>query len=502
MSVSLPVKLLNTVLYGGTTAYRALARSGFRSVWIQDPELQNVWDFISMHFSDHGILPSHSVVKSRIPSFHVIPIEAIRSENAVSISEVLFNEYLYDQIYTVINKTERLNNADPMKAREYAMDALSKLHAGNSDVEFEDLSDCAEDAIREYEETSEGLNKGLSYPWPSLQRETMGMHPEELILVYGRPKSMKTFIALHIAVHAYVHSNARVLIISRELSVKQMRKRIIALLANIHYGPWRKASLSEEEKARVFNMLLSLGDNEKSGKSMWHENKHPSIRIASGHSRKYKGLELVRVLADEFEPDLVLDDGIYLAAGSMNNTKDPMDWRTLVDITQSAKRMAAEFKIPYLATTQAKRGNTPKKKKGEDLSASEILEDMNTFSYSDSFAQDCSLAIRAVKIPRDISNGNPQHLFLGLPAYREGSLSSFAVHGQPCVNFNEFNAEDYRKFRIDKKVAAEALRRDNELGDVPAGPTTSCDSFETQIPANIQSVKDFHIPKKNPRRRR
>lgn len=484
---SIALKLINSVLYGGTPTYRKIVRCGFRPEWLQDIELKRTWDMIVSHIMEYKITPSKSYVLERMPSFQYLDIFQIQQESPEALCQLLREFFVQSQLFGIFEKGFQLNNATPFEAAAFAAEALSKLSKNYAPVDTIDLTENIDGIMEDYDASSTMAAHGLLLPWQGLHNETLGMHLEEFILVFGRPKSMKTFVALYMAAYAYLFSHARILIISRELSKEMMLKRLVATLAEVAYGPWRKGRLTPDGRARVYGVLESLVQMESEQYSFKNKALPPAIRIASGHSRQYSGMDLVEALADEFEPDLVFDDGLYLAANNIKGA-DPTDWRIMTALTQGCKSFAGRNKIVYLATTQANRATTKKDK-------SEQLTDLDGFSYADSYAQDCSLALRVMKQKEDRVRKLPSYLLIGLPGYREGEMDAFAIHGQPCSNFTEFTPEDYERFGIDDGFIRHAVKEDTLLTDIPAGPTVSCDRYETEIPTSLrESFMPTQVP--------
>ena len=481
---SLPVRLLNTLIYKGPPAFRSLIRKGIRSEWFQDPEIRRAWALICDHFTVHHTLPSPVYIQERMPHFPLMEYVDISLENPTALLDLIREEYLQAQMYDVMEKGLALNESRPGDAAQYVRDQMQRLTSLVSPADTIDLSSSVDDIITEYETATVASSLGLEYPWPQLHHETLGMHPEQLLILFGRPKSMKTFMALHIAVHAYLVSGARVLIISREMSKEMMRKRIVALMAKVAYGPWRKGALSEWDREAVYSMLYGLTHIEAEMRSPFHTDMHPGIRIASGHSKEYRGLDLVAALVDEYMPDLVVDDGFYLASSGMDSRGGPMDWRVITSLTQRAKSIASLNKIVYLATTQANRAAA----KDDNIKA------LHVFSYADSFAQDCDLALRVMKVEENKRLGRPGYLLIGLPGYREGTMDAIAIHAVPCTDFSEIRATEMAEYGIDEELVQATTTYDDAHFTTPAGPDRSCDIVETEIPAQLDINMAEDIP--------
>lgn len=467
--------LLNSVLAQGMTAYRALIRRGFRDEWLRDGEMREIWGYMAQYVSLYRTLPTPTIMRARFPHFHYLPDAAVVQENVSALSSILREGYTRIQLDDAIAQAAKLNAADPIEATIWLSDRLRLLQKHAVDVEM--LHVLSMESVSEVEDDLMGLTEDalmLPYAWPSLQEETNGMQAGELILLYGRPKSMKSFLALYLACHAYIHSGARVLIISREMPKKQCRSRIIAILAEIAYGPWRKKRLHEHEKQSVIALLHSLVAMEK--QTTGFSGLSPCIVVVDGQSQRYGGMDLAQAMIDTVQPDIVLDDSIYLAATDLSKKSgagaDGMDWKTQAVVTQRAKLMAKANNVIYMATTQANRGQNNvagggRAKKGKEEEEEDRrerekakaivadLKDLQTLAFADAYAQNCDLAIRTVLIE------DHGMILLGFPGFREGKLGLLPIHGVPCSNFREMDRNDLSSKGIHEELLSAIYEQDN-----------------------------------------
>ena len=491
---SVPQLLLNSVLQQGTPAYRQLVRRGFREEWLREPELRNVWSIIHEHIARYRSIPSQTYIHERQPHFQFLDSAAIEGEHPLALADLLRTSYTQVQLDDMLEKGLQMNESDPHEAMAWMLEKMSRLRRMSSTVEILDMSSdvSCEEVEEEYERAASGDALSLALPWPSVEQEVMGLKPEELTLIYGRPKSMKSFIAFYMAVHAYFYSGARVLIVTREMSKEQCRKRIVALLAKVAYGPWRKGRLRQTEREHVFSLMRGLIGYERETYSAFQPGLHPCIRIVDGQHPGYGGMDLVQMLIDETEPDLVVDDSMYLAAHDNSNPSESMDWKVQSGIARSAKLLAKSNKIAYLATTQASKSSKNDKK--DQKAVIKEVTNLDSLAFSDGFAQNCDLAIRSVF--------RENYILLGFPGYREGRLGILPIKAEPCVDFGEIDKGDLADYELDEKVASAIYENDTRVDQhVPAGPDRSPDEDEKEIPADLHEA-DSMTPRKRAVRRK
>jgi len=294
------------------------------------------------------------------------------------------------------------------------------------------VSDEANDAVKRYEESqmNTGL-KGLPYPWDLLNEETRGMLDGEYIIFYGRPKSLKTWVALNCCTHAYQHANARVLIYTREMSPQQMMDRTICLLIGAPWEAYKKAILHTipYPDSRMFvNMEEAFYDlashmRQDENAMELEMGKRRSIIITSDREdRQYGGgVNGLRRKVEDHKPDLIFVDAVYLMRNDREGKKS-LKWTDQAAISQDLKDLAQDFKRPLIATLQANRASE------NDRGGSTA-----NMAYADAFAQDCDLGIEIIK---KRINKETNELILAVTASREMNIAGFAINGNPGGNFS------------------------------------------------------------------
>jgi len=279
-----------------------------------------------------------------------------------------------------------------------------------------------EELIREYllMKESEGI-MGVPYPWSSLNKETNGMLPEEFIVLYGRLKSMKTFVGCHIATHAYQYGNRRVMFYSAEMGPKQIIKRIVCSMCQLDYKAFKQGSLPRYQEDEFFKVMREREEDEKREATGGHR---PSLLITSDKddSHSIGGVGHIRAKAEEFEPDLIVVDSYYRLRDDRTGRND-YDWKVQAGIAQDLKHLAQQLQVPILGISQANRSSSKK----------EGAEGMEDASYTDATGQEADLGMRVVKGPKTPEG---TELKIIIAAAREIEAYGFALNVRPFTRFD------------------------------------------------------------------
>lgn len=275
-----------------------------------------------------------------------------------------------------------------------------------------------------------------------LNEQTRGMQGGELIVFYGRPKSMKTWILVDMMVECYLHQHCRVLCFSKEMSPAQIRTRTVARILGVDYLAFRNGQLEPEEEAEFFRMIEELEQEEQRLKKTGYSN---SLLITTGWTGKTeREITSFKAKIEEFEPDIVFLDAAY------RMQTEEKDWvRDMMTVVRSLKKAAQQYKVPVVVTTQANR-------KGEESKGSTLAE----LAFSDAFGQECDLAARIIK--RELDNGVVK-LAVIIAGAREIKLPGFMLEVAPAKYFildQVFDSQ--RQIQAQFKAEEEQIAREEE----------------------------------------
>lgn len=319
--------------------------------------------------------------------------------------------WLIKQIEEAIVKAEDDYTIDPDKTLSELMTTCKDLQSVVNRSHDIKLADSLDEVRDEYIQARDSKElKGIPYPmgWGyhdargrplmvkrtgrqnhPLNEQTRGKCDGEFILFYGRPKSMKTWLLIDMAVEDYFYSHKRVLIFSKEMTPAQIRTRLVARMLSVDYTALRNGLLTEIEEAELDDLVEELkGEEERFTK----KGLPSSLLITTG----WQGTNLdtdsllsLQSKIDEFDPDVVYADAIYLMESGQKNTQV---WAEIKKLAYGLKSIAIERGIPIIGTSQANR-------RGEETKGSTLSE----IAYGDAFGQACDLAIRVIK--RELTAG-------------------------------------------------------------------------------------------------
>lgn len=392
------------------------------SFFLGDPHVvsqtKEAFRFIREHFhheATYGSVPSWQILQQRFYGFPWVG----SNDSLATLCQELRRNKLRAQVLSLADELNQTADVDPFAAMNTIREAASTLasqHETSSDVL---LSNAPEALLQEYQMVQDGHGLvGLPYPWEVLNEDTQGMQKGQFIVLYGRPKSMKSWIALLIGCHAYM-KGSRVLIYSLEMPPIMVTRRCAAILANVEYDKFKKAQLDPATMKRVFDILFFLQHEEK---TKAHATGHHSAILATQPTGESSGISSLHAKIREFSPDLVIVDGMYLMRDDRSRTRS-VDWKNITSISQDLKATSRIFNIPVIGVTQANRGAAKDPKQA----------DLAELAYADAIAQDCDLCMRVHKQKDTTTQEN--EIVLSFPGMREGTLEAFVIHGVPATNF-------------------------------------------------------------------
>lgn len=439
MSANIELALLTRVME--ENEFHLLEKARITEEFFFTPESREVFRFLRDTFhapQTAGQIPTIELARYRFPTLYFgSPPDAV-----VVLIEQLRQEKIRVELLTMAQTIQERAGFDTAaaiaEARQRFQEIATISEAG------EDLSMASAFGIlRDQYESVQGSGGllGIPFPWDALNEETQGMQNGQFIIFFGRPKTMKTWLAVHTACHAYTHSRRRVLFYTREMTPKLVAGRVAATIARVNYKAFKNGTLQPEHKERVFRILSELGDDEKLAGSAGTT--QPWFTITTDRGRSGTGSGGVGWLGAkirELKPDLVVVDGMYLMKDDRSNTRS-VDWKNVAHISQDIKLMCQEFDIPIIGVTQGNRGG--QKSKGEDLTE---------LSFSDSLGQDADAVLKTSLKKRIDDQGRTRtELALTAPGLREGQFDGIILNAEPGVNFDfirkmipeDFESDDY-----------------------------------------------------------
>lgn len=417
--------LLTRVIYDRD--FHGLEKAQITEEFFMTPLAKEVYRFMrTMYHAPEtaGQVPSLELIQMHFPqSFYPFP----SNDTVPVLAAELRRQKVRIEALLLAQNLSELAERDPMAALASLRAEVTKISSLAEVGQDMTLAGAFQHLLNTYElvQASHGV-VGIPYPWEQVNIETQGMQGGQFIVLYARPKSMKTWLGLYMAMHAYKHARRKVLVYSREMSPKLVAQRAAALFCEVDYRSYKNGTLQPHMKQMVFTKLQEMIDDEKSaGQYTGHQ---PYFKIVSdtGGSGGGGGVSWLHAKVKEAKPDLVVVDGMYLMKDDRSASRN-VDWKNITHISQDLKRMAQDEDIPVIGITQANRGSEDKKE-----------QSLSGLAYSDALAQDADAAFHVGKRDRidEATKRVITELYLTAPGLREGKFEGIVIKGEPATDFS------------------------------------------------------------------
>lgn len=303
-----------------------------------------------------------------------------------------------------------------------------------TDVPF---SDAFSRSMRQMEMLDQGVDMSCGkWPWMPLQYGTKGLQREDYVVIYGRPKNMKSWVLAWLIAHFY-DQRKRLLIYTKEMTADNIFRRAGACLARVRYDSVRLgteggATDADREALYAVERMLTLNQE---AQPVWGLSANDAAEGGDTVPWLMSKVELYR-------PDIVFIDGMYLMSDSKGSKKDHERVR---NISRAVRAMNLKTGIPIIATLQANRAAA----KNQDANSDEV-------AFSDAIGQDATLLMRCIK-----EADKPTIAMVIGGNSREFKLDGFRICGVPATSFDYYG-------EITSKEIEQAKEKDtggNELGN-------------------------------------
>ena len=343
---------------------------------------------------------------------------------------------------TKIQGALELADYDPMAAVNKTQTAMIDLQnvgfSRQTDVHF---YDAYSRVVRKMEMLEQGIDMSCGrWPWDPLQEVTGGVQPDDFVILYGRPKNMKTWVLAFLI--AWFHDmGKRMVIYTKEMTADNIFMRAGACLAQVRYHEFRVApwGLSWGEKQSIYAVQ----------KILRRAQEDQTVVCLSGKDAAEGGdtVPWLRSKVEMYKPDIVFVDGMYLMTDAKGNKKPN---EKVGSISNDLRAMTLATHIPVIATIQANREAA----KNKEANLDEI-------GFSDRVGQDATLLMRCIN-----EKDKPTVALVMGGASREFQLNGFRIYGVPATNFN------YAGEISDKEIekAKEGDVADDEAGNSKKTP--------------------------------
>lgn len=240
---------------------------------------------------------------------------------------------------------------------------------------------------------------GITTGWPTFDYMTGGYQNGDMITWVGRMGLGKTYVMLRQAQNAHL-AGAHVLFVTTEMSIEQMARRYAALVTGVNPTLLKNGTISTYMRERINAVYRDMIGGER-------------FKVFSvGMNAK---CDSIARLADEFAPDIIFIDGVYLLRPSEMG-RNANRTEKVHAVYDELRGMNLDIGCPFVLSTQFNRQAGRSGKEGS----------LETISFTDAVGTHSSQVIALKDGPTE--NVRDSRVFDFLKG-REGE------HGSVAINF-------------------------------------------------------------------
>ena len=301
-----------------------------------------------------------------------------------------------------------LMSVDPMAAVSGCMTEMALLQSLGMKTNDSSMSGAVDGRMDHYRRAENGLITGvMRWPWQPFNDVTMGVQEDDYIVLYGRPKSKKSFVLGEFIANCY-DQDLLGLVYTKEMPDWQLYDRVIAAIGRFPYDELRLGKLPPEQRQGYMDVcgMIKARKTATAGR-------HDVICISGKDAPAGQdSMMWLRGKIEKYRPDVVFIDGLYLMASSRKIGKDN---ERVMSISRDCRQMVLDLKTPVVATMQANR-----------KAAAHANAELDEIAYSDAIGQDTTCAIRVINEKND-----PATIALVVAGSREWTLHGVRIGGIP-----------------------------------------------------------------------
>ena len=309
---------------------------------------------------------------------------------------------------------EEMNENPVLACAKLAQLANEMIQLGSGKMTDTMFGSAYDRILQRYEMIKAGCDFSVGkYPWRLLQQATMGLQEDDYIVIYGRPKSYKSWILAYMAMDLFMQDK-RLVIYTKEMTAENIFKRIIACLAQLPYQEFRTGQLLYSHELALY----------QARKLVWYLQAEEKLIVLSGKDAPEGGdtVPWLKSKIKTYQPHACVVDGLYLMSDVRKN-KDKH--ARVASISNDLRQMNLETKVPVLATLQANRA-----------AAKHNEANFDEMAFSDAIGQDATMVARV------INEKDTPSAMLVLAGAREFQLNGLRINAIPAMNFEQYGTCD------------------------------------------------------------
>jgi replicative DNA helicase len=215
------------------------------------------------------------------------------------------------------------------------------------------------EAVQQRVQSGQSPITGVPTGFHTLDKNTLGLQPGQLVVLAARPSVGKTAFALNVATHAAAKAGKRVAFFSLEMPSEQLALRMLASEAKLDWRRLSQGMLSTYD----WHKIAAQGDR-LSAATVWLDDNF----VLTPVELRSKCRKLRR---ENGGLDLVVVDYLQLMHAPSDRASQSRE-QEIATISRSLKSLAKELECPVVALSQLNRG--VEKRKGERPMLSDLRE--------------------------------------------------------------------------------------------------------------------------------
>ncbi|MBF83406.1 MAG: hypothetical protein CL489_02910 [Acidobacteria bacterium] len=335
---------------------------------------KNIWSWLLDFWQTHSEIPTERALNTEYPS---VSLGDASGESLSRLVEEVIDGHRKSKVSELMTEALPLLSGGDTKA------AIAVLASGLQDVAGEtalsrdvDLVEHWESRLDRYAEMRERPDKlvGISTGFPGLDRLTAGIRPQQLVTFVGEAKRGKSMLTMVMAITANTNGLSP-LMVSFEMSAEEQAARYDAYVAKVSHTGLLRGMSTKEEVGRLDKELRL------------RKNRSPFVIVEDIASSTTVSSLAAKI--KQHDPGIVFVDGVYMMDDETGEPKGSP--QALTNITRSLKRLAQQYKVPIVITTQvlsAKLSSRVSRRVTADA-----------IGYSSSFVQDSDIVMSVEKDP-------------------------------------------------------------------------------------------------------
>lgn len=371
--------------------FRPAIKQQLGAIHFSDSDHRRIFEMIRLRYQSRDApktFPSIRSIRQKFPGFALVNTNEDDGELESLIKDLKYKCLANDLASLSSTVTQIIDDNEPEEALDFLRSTLSQIRHDFDRSQGTRMDEVVANVLEQYERAQTGEAFGIPWSeWDCLTRDTMGKRPGELIFIYGRAKSMKTWVGLKSCIDDFTKHKQRVLFWSREMQAGQLSGRIGSIVGEYDYQLWKSGNLPphvwERSKPKLEVLTEALMRSDEERKRLRDRNQDDFLLF--GGSKAPRDFDSLKVIVDEHEPDIIYMDSFYHMNPTRGSNKTA-DHERIRYLIEDMKQLALDIERPVVLIHQANR-------EGEKT----FGNTMTDFSRSDAAAAECDLALRVLR---------------------------------------------------------------------------------------------------------